>query len=155
MQHYLKEIKENTNNLSTEALNHIAVCSKCQAELKTMKRIEYAIASIPEQAMPYILKQTIFQNLKIPQIRPIFQIWSYILPIFMFLFTPLIISYLKQQNFVAISQNWFLFLSSFFTVWGVMLIIALGAQISQQYQTFIEKLQKSLDYMLMHVKPKS
>lgn len=144
------EIHQNTQNISPHVRTHIQSCRRCRKEYESMTRIEDAVRSLPEKEIPFIVKQTIFKHLRNAQIRPIFRVWFYIAPIFFFLFTPLIISYLRQQGLVAMSANWFLFFSAFFTLWGVALIITLSAQILQQHKSLIEKLETNIGYRLTH-----
>ncbi len=151
-QKFQNQIRLDTVNLSMDIQKHIQSCAQCRKEYIYMQRIENAVRTIPKQDVPKIIQQSIWVNLRNHHIRPLFRLWAYIAPIFFFLFTPLIISYLRQKNLVAISESWFLFFSAFFTLWGVALIITLSVQILQQHRDLIKKLELNLDYHLSQLR---
>lgn len=146
--HYIDEIRTDPQAIPLDGWRHIHNCSLCRREWRFVVKLERAIYELPQEEVPRILKQSIWRNLREPALRPVFAVWTFLVPILALFLAPLIIRYFISLAWLPLSPSWELFFILFSTFWGMVLVTAMAVQILDQHKSLAEKLEQGVEQIL-------
>lgn len=146
--HYIDEIRRDPESIPQKGWEHIQNCSLCHREWSFASKLEQAIEKIPQEEVPHLLKQNIWQSLREPALRPLFAFWVFMGPILALFLAPLIMRYYINLAWLSLSSSWEIFFTLFSTFWGMVLVTAMAVQILYQHKSLVERLEQSVEQIL-------
>ncbi|GIX43440.1 MAG: hypothetical protein KatS3mg129_3173 [Leptospiraceae bacterium] len=142
MEHVLKKIWENTNQLTDVEKKHIEKCDLCKKEYQLAKKIEMSIETLPEFSIPLDIEAIVTRVL----LKPVYKIWQLILVGIFVISLPFI---LQMDIFtIFLDQKQLFFITIFSISIYMLLMIAFTFQIFINYYGKIEPFSEKIDIFL-------
>lgn len=95
--HCLSQIRTDLSTLGPVEMQHIEKCKQCKAEYEIYRRLEHAIATLPETVMPDLLRQQILANV----LHPGYSLRHLLIALGFAVLSPVLLSLMKLKGFFS------------------------------------------------------
>ncbi len=149
MKHYRKEIYQDPENLSSEAIDHILICSECRNEKVIMESIIRGLRAIPQKNVPESLYVRLFAPIHHKAMQPL--IWSlfFLIGFFTLMVVPLVMRIYFPKDVLSMPVGYYALISVFFGIGAALLAVAFSIQLSQNGSpSWVQKYEK---FLLRHL----